>query len=221
MAVNRLSSSREAHRGKPAALETCFCPGSRRGQNPRCSRHEAGCSTAPGSLRGQSTHLPVLSPAVSSSHISHEDWQKPLPPSASQNPNIPPRILFSQMPTSPTSPPRLREATGGGSEGTPHVARDPLCPHHTGAWIPLWLCLSPAVPMAPGPPGEHALSLRLSSEGAASPSEEPPPQSQEAHPLPPYPLGPCAHSPQPQPAPAREEGRPTIATAGWHLPPVG
>ena len=86
-----------------------------RGQNPRCSRHEAGCSTAPGSLRGQSTHLPVLSPAVSSSHTSHEDWQKPLPPSASQNPNIPPRTLFSQMPISPTSPPRLQVATGGGS----------------------------------------------------------------------------------------------------------
>lgn len=148
--------------------------GSRRGQNPRCSRLAAqwllgACGDR--AVGDRAPHLPVLSPAVSCSHTFQEDQQKPLPPSASQNPEIPPRTLFSQMPASPTSPSRLRVAMGGWSEGTLHVARDPLCPHHAGAWPRLQLCLPPAVPMALGPPGEHALSLRLSSEGAASPSE--------------------------------------------------
>lgn len=161
--------------------------------------------------RDGAPHLPVLSPALCPAlTLSTRTWQKPLPPSASQNPDIPPRTLISQMPTSPTSPSRLWAATGGWSEGTPHVARDPLCLHHAGAWPCLRLCLPPAAPTAPGPPGEHALSLRLSSEGAASPSEDPHSQSQEAQSLIPCPTGPCAHSPQPQPAPAREEGRPTI-----------
>lgn len=174
--------------------------GSRRGQNPRCSRLDAqwllgACGDR--AVGDRAPHLPVLSPTVSCSHTFQEDRQKPLPPSASQNPEIPPWTLFSQMPTSPTSPTRLRAAMGGWSEGTLHVARDPLCPHHAGAWPHLQLCLLPAVPMAPGPPGEHALSWRLSSEGAASPSEEPPPQCQEAHPRLPAPRGPVHTAPSP------------------------